>query len=108
VLLASLPEDQLEGLLEHAHPEQLTEHTITSKERLAQEIRRARVQAYAVVDQELELGLRTMAVPLRNFRGDTVAALNISVHAGRISAEGMVERYLPALLKVQVELSALL
>jgi IclR family pca regulon transcriptional regulator len=52
------------------------------KERLALEIARVRAQGYALVDQELELGLRTMAVPLKNFRGDVVAAMNISVHAG--------------------------
>ena len=43
-----------------------------------------------LVDQELELGLRTMAVPLKNFRGEVVAAMNISVHAARMSLEQMV------------------
>ena len=56
----------------------------SSKERLALEIARARAQGYALVDQEMELGLRTIAVPLRNFRGETVAAMNISVHAARM------------------------
>ena len=65
VLLASLPRDQAELFLERAQSEQMTEYTI--------------------VDQELELGRRTIAVPLKNFRGETVAAMNISVHAGRIA-----------------------
>ena len=60
------------------------------------------------MDQELELGLRTIAVPLKNFRGEIVAAMNISVHAGRMLREQMVERCLPALIKIQVELNALL
>lgn len=108
MLLASLPQEQVDRFLERARPEQMTEYTIVNKERLALEIGRARAQGYAVVDQELELGLRTIAVPLRNFRGETVAAMNISVHAGRIPVENMVERCLPAMLKIQVELSALL
>jgi IclR family pca regulon transcriptional regulator len=108
MLLASLPEQQLHGFLERVETEQITEHTIVSKERLALEIARARAQGYALVDQELELGLRTMAVPLKNFRGEVVAAMNISVHAARMPLDQMVERCLPALIKIQVELNALL
>jgi IclR family pca regulon transcriptional regulator len=108
MLLASLPQDQLDAFLARVRPEQITEHTIVSKERLALEIARARAQGYALVDQELELGLRTMAVPLKNFRGDVVAAMNISVHAARMPLDQMVERCLPALIKMQVELNALL
>ncbi|MGK5077297.1 IclR family transcriptional regulator domain-containing protein [Janthinobacterium sp. HLX7-2] len=108
MLLASLPQEQIEAFLARAQPEQITEHTIVNKERLALEIARARARGYALVDQELELGLRTIAVPLRNFRGEVVAAMNISVHAGRMPIEQMVERYLPALIKIQVELNALL
>ena len=63
-----------------------------------------RAQGYAVVNQELELGLRTIAVLLRNFRGD----MNASVNASRAPIEEIVERCLPALLKVQAELAALL
>lgn len=108
MLLAGLPQDQLDAFLARVQPEQITEHTIVGKERLAVEIARARAQGYALVDQELELGLRTMAVPLRNFRGDVVAAMNISVHAARMPLDQMVERCLPALIKIQVELAALL
>ena len=108
MLLASLPQDQLDDFLARVRPEQITEQTIVSKERLALEIARARAQGYALVDQELELGLRTMAVPLKNFRGEVVAAMNISVHAVRMPLDQMVERCLPALIKMQVELNALL
>lgn len=108
ILLANLPQKTLLDILNRLEPEAITAHTITDKQRLAQEIARAGEQGYAVVDQELELGLRTMAVPLRNFRGDVVAAMNISVHAGRMKPKDMIERCLPAMLKVQVELGALL
>jgi len=108
VLLAHLPQAQMAHFLERLQPEQITAHTIVNKERLALEIARTREQGYALVDQELELGLRTMAVPIRNFRGEVVAAMNISVHAARMKLEEMVERCLPAMLKIQVELGALL
>jgi len=108
VLLAYLPQAQMEHFLARLQPEQITAHTIVNKERLALEIARTREQGYALVDQELELGLRTMAVPIRNFRGEVVAAMNISVHAARMKLEEMVERCLPAMLKIQVELGALL
>jgi IclR family pca regulon transcriptional regulator len=108
MLLASMPDADIARFLEHAEPEPITQHTIVNKERLALEIARARAQGYALVDQELELGLRTIAVPLRNFRGDVVAAMNVSVHAGRLPIEQMVERCLPAMIKTQVELGATL
>ena len=108
VMLASLPEAQMLAYLERLQVEALTEHTIVNKERLALEIARARAQGYAIVNQELELGLRTIAVPLRNFRNEIVAAMNVSVHESRVPLDEIVERCLPALLKVQVEVGALL
>ena len=59
-------------------------------------------------DQELELGLRTIAVPLKNFRGDTVAAMNVSVHAARVRMDELVDKCLPALLQAQAQLRTLL
>ena len=108
VMLASLPQEQVEHYLARAQLEALTPHTIVNKERLLLEVMRTRAQGYALIDQELELGLRTLAVPLRNFRGDTVAAMNVSISADRIPVGEVVERCLPALLKVQAELAALL
>ena len=108
VMLASLPEAHMLACLERLQVEPLTEYTIVNKERLALEIARTRAQGYAIVNQELELGLRTIAVPLRNFRNEIVAAMNVSVHASRVPLDEIVERCLPALLKVQVELGALL
>jgi IclR family pca regulon transcriptional regulator len=108
VLLSYLPPGEVERYLSTVEPERITAHTIVHRERLALEIARAREQGYSVVDQELELGLRAIAVPLRNFRGDIVAAMNVSVHEGRMPLDALVERCLPAMVKIQVELSALL
>jgi IclR family pca regulon transcriptional regulator len=108
VLLASLAQDQAERYLARARPERITAHTIVDQAALAAAIARVREQGYALVDQELELGLRTIAVPVKNFRGDVVAAMNISVHAGRMTVQQMVERCLPSLITFQIELNALL
>ncbi|HEU0200020.1 MAG TPA: IclR family transcriptional regulator C-terminal domain-containing protein [Burkholderiaceae bacterium] len=107
-LLSGLPQEEVDAWLQRQHLEALTPHTITNKERLRLEIARARASGYAVVDQELELGLRTIAVPLKNFRGETVAALNVSVHAARVRTEDLVDRCLPALLQAQAQLRSLL
>lgn len=104
VLLAALPNDALTDFLARQVMLPLTPQTITQPERLRLEIERVRVRGYALVDQELELGLRTLSVPLRNYRGDVLAALNISAHAGRMRSEELLERCLPMLLEVQAHL----
>jgi IclR family pca regulon transcriptional regulator len=86
----------------------LTPHTIVQPERLRAELARVRSQGWATVDQEFELGLRTVAVPLRNYRGETVAALNVSVHASRMTMEQLVHTGLPPLLHAQAQLRQLL
>lgn len=108
VLLAALPPADAAHFLARVQLEARTEFSIVDKARLALELDRTRAQGYAVVNQEMELGLRTLAVPLRNFRGDTVAAMNVSLHAARMPRDEIVERCLPALLKIQAELAALL
>jgi IclR family pca regulon transcriptional regulator len=108
VMLATLADAALEACLAALAPEALTEYTIVDPPGLLAEVRRVRAQGYALVNQELELGLRTLAVPLRNFKGETVAAMNVSISADRMQTGEVVERCLPQLLKVQSDLSAML
>jgi len=108
VMLAALPQADVDDWIARQQLTPLTPHTITHPERLRIEIARARALGYACIDQELELGLRTVAVPLRNYRGDVVAAMNISVHASRMSMDQMVEHCLPPLLQAQAHLRMLL
>ena len=108
VLLAALPQASVDAWIERQTLQPLTPNTIVNKERLRLEIARARANGYATVDQELELGLRTIAVPLKNFRGDTVAAMNVSVHAARVRMDELVDKCLPALLQAQAQLRTLL
>ena len=67
-----------------------------------------RTQSYAIVDEELELGLRSIAVPVWNSRGVVVAALNIGAQAARVSVADMRQTLLPCLLRVQDDLRRLL
>lgn len=81
VLLAGLPEDRLEQYLRTAEFEQLTPHTKAAAPELTDELRRVREQGWSLVDQELELGLRSLAVPVRGANGAVTAALNVSMQA---------------------------
>lgn len=108
VLLASLPQERVDAWLDQQSLDALTPHTVTNKDRLRIEIARARAQGYAAVDQELELGLRTISVPLKNLRGDTLAAMNVSVHAARMTMADLQERCLPALMQAQSQIRNLL
>jgi IclR family pca regulon transcriptional regulator len=108
VLLAALGPRELDDRIAGQRLQPLTPHTIVQPERLRSELARVRAQGYASVDQELEVGLRTVAVPLRNYRGETVAALNVSVHASRMTMDQLVQTGLPPLLQAQAQLRQLL
>jgi IclR family pca regulon transcriptional regulator len=97
VLLAGLPDDALAARLAARELPALTEATITSAERLRAELARVRERGYAVVDQELEAGLRSIAVPIRDRDDRVAAAVNLSVHASRAGVRDMERRLLPPL-----------
>lgn len=97
VLLASLEETQLAAYLDRLQPRALTPKTITDKGQLNRILRRVAEEGYALTDEELELGLRSVAVPVRSRQGRVLAAMNIGVHAARVSAQECVERLLPVL-----------
>jgi IclR family transcriptional regulator, pca regulon regulatory protein len=96
VLLAALPDAELDERLARVEPRKLTPHTISSKKGLRTEIERVREQGFAMVDQELEEGLRSVAVPLTEADGRT-ASINVSVHASRTKMSELEERFLPRL-----------
>lgn len=108
VLLSALPQAEVDAWIAKQTLAPLTPNTVTSPERLRIEIARARAQGYAAVDQELELGLRTISVPLKSYRGDVLAAMNVSVHAARVTMDQLVNDCLPALLQAQASLRTVL
>lgn len=89
VLLAGLDEAGLESYLDTTEREQLTPHTVTSAAGLRTEIAQVREQGWALVDQELEQGLRSMAAPIRDRHGRVIAAINVSTQASRRSVDDM-------------------
>jgi IclR family pca regulon transcriptional regulator len=97
VLLSALPAAELAAYFERVELKALTPKTTNNKERLLQIIERTQSNGFALADEELELGLRSIAVPIRNRMNRVVAAMNIGVHASRVSAEEMVSRFLPVL-----------
>ena len=108
ILLAALPPEQSDAWLALQELSAYTPNTIIQPERLRTEIARARAQGYAVTDQEFTQGLRSIAVPLKNHRGDVVAAMNLTVQVSNMSMEEMVEQCLPPLLQTQAHLKMLL
>jgi IclR family pca regulon transcriptional regulator len=97
VLLAGLDPAALDHYLTTTELRSLTPKTITDPAALRRSLTRVSSQGYAMVDQELEIGLRSMAVPVRDAAGSVVAALNLSMHAGRGSAEAARRELLPSL-----------
>jgi IclR family pca regulon transcriptional regulator len=97
VLLAALPEAELAACLDRVEIKALTPKTITDKARVAEIIEGVRTDGFALTDEELELGLRSIAVPVRNRQNRVVAAMNIGVHAARVPAAEMIDRFLPVL-----------
>jgi IclR family pca regulon transcriptional regulator len=97
VLLAGLSDPQLESFLAAAELRPITAATITDGDRLRKEVEHARHQGWALVDQELEDGLRSVAVPIRNPASTVVAAMNLSTHASRRTPAAIRQELLPPL-----------
>ncbi len=106
VLLAGLPEDELESYLSAVVLEPLTARTVASVPALRAEVGKVRSQGWALVNQELEEGLRALAAPVRDRTGRVVAAVNVSAHASRTSLETMRRDLLPPLLKAAARIEA--
>jgi IclR family pca regulon transcriptional regulator len=97
VLLAGLDDAALEEHLAGLHLERFTDRTVTSTDALRERLAEVRRQGYAIVDQELEHGLRSVAAPVRNRHGVVVAAVNVSSHASRITRAAARRDLLPPL-----------
>ena len=95
VLLAGLPDEELEERLARIEVTPLTSRTVADKDELRTILAGVRRQGYAATDQELEEGLRSLAVPLRSSSGAVTAALNLSVHASRASMAALRREFLP-------------
>ncbi|WP_158848708.1 IclR family transcriptional regulator domain-containing protein [Saccharothrix deserti] len=99
VLLAGLSPAELDDSLARLRLETRTDRTVRTVDMLREEIDKARAQGWALVDSELEHGLRGAAAPVRDRAGRVVAAANVSVHAGRTTPELVEREYVPSILR---------
>lgn len=107
VLLAALPEDAARAVLNGPLPAR-TPMTLTDPDAIMARLAQIRARGFELIDQEVEIGLRSIAVPLLNARGAVVAAVNIGVAAVQKAPEDLQRAYLPALLQAQASLRPML
>ncbi len=105
VLLAGLPSEELKAYLATLRPMRHTQYTITIKEKLRAAIEATRSDGFSIVDQELEIGLRSIAVPITDTRGRVIAAMNTSTHASLLPLAEFQSTFLPELRRAAAELS---
>jgi IclR family pca regulon transcriptional regulator len=90
-------EDAVRDWLDSTSLTPFTPHTVTNGDRLYQTIRQARIDGFAVIEQQLQIGVRGLAVPLKNRHGEVVAALSTNMPMSRESTERAIARVLPPL-----------
>ena len=104
VLLADLPMDEVNSLLGGGALDALTHATVTSRNQLREELRKVQEQGFALDIEECEDGASCIAVPVRNSRGETVAAIGISGPSSRMNAQRIAE-LVPAVMRSGSEAS---
>ncbi|MEQ5837506.1 IclR family transcriptional regulator C-terminal domain-containing protein [Marinobacter sp. NFXS9] len=100
ILLAQLPDDELEQFLSRVEVHRHTPSSVDSVAGLRKAILQGREQGYCIVDQELDLGLRSAAVPVFAGDGELLGAINISTNAARVDMDTLTNSYLPRLQQV--------
>jgi IclR family pca regulon transcriptional regulator len=108
VLLAGLSASQLDRYFAAVELRPQTDRTVVSEQKLRDILFEVRQRGFAVAEEELEAGLRSIAVPVRGASGATVAALGIGAQVGRISRDSIEDQFLPALLNAANEICLLL
>jgi len=108
LLLATLAHDKLDQYFVDVKLESVTPYTKTLVDEVKYEVRRAAAQGYCIVNEELEIGMRVMAVPLRNREFRFSGALCLTTHVSHVSEAEMISRYLPVLYEAQALLQPIL
>ena len=99
VLAGAMPDPELDAFLAQLKPVRFTRQTVVSKPQIRRLILDVRKKGYALADQEAEMGIRSIAVPLVRFDGKVVAAINIGVQPDQMPAKTMIAEYAPLLMK---------
>lgn len=106
VMLAALSDAELHRYLETVNLVKFTPNTVVSKVKLRELIEESRASGWSIVDQELEIGLRSISVPIRNAEGMTIAALNVCCPSSRLGPEQMRSTVLAELLATSQAITA--
>ena len=106
VLLASLPDADLDAYLERATLRRFLPRTVTDPGELRTQLERVRAAGYAIVDQELEEGLVAIAAPVHDRGGRTVGAINLSTHVMRRSVDSLRDELVEPLLRTARSIEA--
>lgn len=96
-ILAHEPQDRIDAYLDRTRLESRTRFTLTDRQLLRETLRQVREQGYAAINEELEIGLRSIAVPIPQQDGKVTIAINIGTQASRFQPSEMIERFLPVL-----------
>lgn len=105
VLLAGLDDRALDDFIGETVFEKLTPHTVIDPGEFRAVIEQVRADGYALVDQELEEGVRSIAAPIRNGQGEVIAAMNVSCHASRVDVATMRKEFRPKLIATAAEVN---
>ena len=108
VLLSGRPPAEVKFMLNRMARPALTPHTRTTTSSIMKEIEFVGRHGYAIIDEELEIGIRSIAVPICNAQGEMIAAMSLSVATSRMTREGVVEHLLPELEAARRHLAAVL
>ncbi|MEY3660412.1 MAG: hypothetical protein RLZZ169_1237 [Pseudomonadota bacterium] len=105
VLLAAKDDGEIDDLLGKVTVERFTKYTLVEPSQIKNEIQSARKRGYAICNQELEIGLRSLAVPIRNRQGKAVAAINVSSQPLKVSETKLLREILPQLREAARKIS---
>jgi IclR family pca regulon transcriptional regulator len=108
ILLAHLPPHDLDSFFEHAPLQRFTERTICDHAVLREHLTRVRQRGWALANEEMERGIRSVAVPIWDKAGEVTSAINVSAHASRVSLKELRRRYLSILLGAAQAISRML
>lgn len=108
VLLAALSKKELDAFLAKTVLDSFTRYTIVDKDKLRAVLDKVRRNAYCLVDEELEIDLRTLAIPIHNASGRVIAAMNIGARASQTSGQHMLDKFLPVMRDAAANMRPLL
>ena len=108
VLLAAQPDEMWPGMLQNIPLTRMTDRTVTDRAEFRRVLEQVRAQGWSLVDQEMETGLMSIAVPLRNAAGGLVGAINVGVPTVRMTPADMVDYVLPRLQETAENIRAAL